>query len=90
MIAHALTCKCEEGIVICTKDDKMLANRQITKSNLEPCNHEEPDIRLFFHVLDEHFGTPLQGAILSHHFVEEEKRLHRMRGAVSPKLLNAF
>ena len=49
MIADVVTCKCEEGIVICTKDNKMLANRQITKSNLEPCNHEERDNRLFVH-----------------------------------------
>ena len=30
----------------------MLANRQITKSNLEPYNHEERDTRLFVHVRD--------------------------------------
>ena len=37
-----------------------------------------------------HFGTPSQDAILFHHFLEEEKRLHGMRGAVSLKLLNTF
>ena len=43
MIADVITYKCEEGIVICIKYDKVLANRQITKSNLESCNHEEAD-----------------------------------------------
>ena len=52
MIADVVTCKCEEGIVICTKDDKVLMNRQIIKSNLEPCNHEEADTRLFVHARD--------------------------------------
>ena len=113
----------------------MLANRQITKSNLEPYNHEERDTRLFVHVPDAaltniqkvtiiendtdivvialynfeygcgknrrwlpihnyvkalQFWYASQGAKLFHHFVEEEKRLHRMRGAVSLKLLNVF
>ena len=52
MIADVVTCKCEKGIVICTKDDKVLVNRQITKSNLEPCNHEEADTQLFVHAHD--------------------------------------
>ena len=30
MIADLVTCKCEEGIIIYTKDDKGLANRQVT------------------------------------------------------------
>ena len=42
MIADVITYKCEEGIVICIKYDKVLANRQI-KSNLESYNHEEAD-----------------------------------------------
>ena len=49
MTADIATCKCEEGIVICTKDDKVLANSQITKSNLEPCNHENVNTRLSVH-----------------------------------------
>ena len=49
-VAEVVTSKCEEGIVICTRDDKVLANRQITISNLEPCNHEKADSRLFAHV----------------------------------------
>ena len=52
MIPDVVNCQCEERIVICTKDDKVLANRQITNSNLEPCNHEEADTRLFAHVRD--------------------------------------
>ena len=52
MIADVVSCKCEDGIVICTKDDKELANRKITGSNLEPCNHEEADTRLFVHAQD--------------------------------------
>ena len=32
MIADVVTFKCEEGIFICTEDDKVLANRRI-KSN---------------------------------------------------------
>ena len=30
----------------------MLVNGQITKSNLEPCNHEEACTRLFVHAQD--------------------------------------
>ena len=30
----------------------MLVNGQITKSNLEPCNHEEACARLFVHAQD--------------------------------------
>ena len=52
MIADAVTCKCEEGVVICTNDDKVLANRKITKSNLEPCNHKEADTQLFIYAPD--------------------------------------
>ena len=52
MIADVATCKSEEGIVICTKDEKVLANRQITKSNLKTCNDEKSDTRLFAHVGD--------------------------------------
>ena len=52
MIADVITYRCEEGIVICIKDDKVLANRQITKSNLESCNHEEADTWLFVHAQD--------------------------------------
>ena len=47
---EVVTSKCEEDIVICTRDDKVLANRQITISNLEPCNHEKADSRLFVQV----------------------------------------
>ena len=36
MIADVAAYKCEEGILICTKDDRVLANKQFTKSNLEP------------------------------------------------------
>ena len=49
MIADVVTSRCEEGIVFCTNDGKVLANRQITKSNLEPCSHEEANTRLFAH-----------------------------------------
>ena len=52
MIGDVVTCKCDKGIVICTKDDKVSANRQITKSNLEPCSHEEADTQLFAHARD--------------------------------------
>ena len=52
MIADVVTCKCEEETVIFTKDYKMLMNRQITISNLEPCNHEEADTPLFVHAQD--------------------------------------
>ena len=52
MIADVATCRSEEGIVICTKDKKVLANRQITKSNLKTCNHEKSDTRLFSYARD--------------------------------------
>ena len=52
IIADALACICKEGIVIYTKDDKVLANTQMTKSSLEPYNHEEVDTWLFVHARD--------------------------------------
>ena len=152
MTADVVTCKYEEGILICTKDDKVLANSQITKSNLEPCNHEKVYTRLSVHAQYAaltnmqkvmiirsdtgivvialcifwafkigqlwikygcgknhwwlpihnyvklgkksaehcHFSISSQDAIVFHHFAEEEKRLHGIRGAVSLNLLNAF
>ena len=38
--------------VIFTKVEKVLANRQITQSNLESCNHEKGDTRLFVYTWD--------------------------------------
>ena len=52
MIADVATCKSGEGIVICTKDEKVLVNRQITKLNLKTCNHEKSETRLFAHARD--------------------------------------
>ena len=52
MIADVATCRSEEGIVICTKDEKVLANRQITKSNLKTCNHEKSDTQFFSYARD--------------------------------------
>lgn len=50
MIDDVVNCKFEERIVIFTKDEKVLPNRQINRSNLELCNHEEGDTQLFLYV----------------------------------------
>ena len=41
-----------DQIIVTTHKRKLLSSSPINSSNLEPCNHEEADSRIFVHVLD--------------------------------------
>jgi len=41
-----------DKIIVTTHKQNVLSSSPINSSNLEPCNHEEADSRIFVHVLD--------------------------------------
>ena len=52
MIADALTFIQCETTIVSTRESSVVSNKMLNFSQLQPCNQEEADTRLFLHVKD--------------------------------------
>ena len=52
LITDSIAMKKGDCSVVATKMEKTLSNFSVVPINLQPCNHEEADTRMFMHVQD--------------------------------------